>query len=64
MKSSAHLFADLTALLEDIHGVAVEGQSTHASDDMRQLWAASIRRSLCDARRLVSAISRQLGPAQ
>lgn len=31
MKAARHLFADLTVLLEDLHAIVVEGQSTDAS---------------------------------
>lgn len=33
MNSVSNLFPDLTASLEDLHAIAVEGQSTDASPD-------------------------------
>jgi hypothetical protein len=43
VKTPQHLFADLTALLEDIHGAAVEGQHPDISADMQRALIACVR---------------------
>lgn len=43
MNSVQHLFTDLTAALEDLHGVAVEGQSPHATPDIHEGLLACVR---------------------
>jgi hypothetical protein len=51
MKSTSHHFADLTALLEDMHGIAVEGQAGDCPDDvkavlLRQLYVQMRRQTV------------------
>ncbi|WP_395611630.1 hypothetical protein [Allosphingosinicella sp.] len=41
-KSIPHLFADMTAALEDLHGIAVEGQAADLSADMRRALLSDI----------------------
>lgn len=45
-KSVPHLFADVTAKLEDLHGLAVEGQCGDNSPDMQQVLCAHLRSGL------------------
>lgn len=56
MKSVPYLFADLTAHLEDLHSVAVEGQSGSAAQQAQHLLAAHLVTGLADARRLARLI--------
>lgn len=42
-KSIPRLFADVTALLEDMHGVAVEGQRRDNPPEIQLALAASLR---------------------
>lgn len=58
MKSAQERFADLTALLEDLHGLAVEGQHPDLSEDISNTLCASLTLGLARGRRLVSVISR------
>ena len=58
MTSPQEHFADLTALLEDLHGLAVEGQHPDLSEDISQTLCANLTLGLARGRRLVSAISR------
>lgn len=63
MKTVQHLFADLTALIEDLHGIAVEGQAPDASADMRSVLATSISTGLAHAGGIVVAIRATLARA-
>ena len=54
-KSVRQLFADATALLEDLHGIAVEGQAQDASPDMMRVLVGSLRSGI---RRLDGAAQR------
>lgn len=60
MKSVPHLFADATALLEDLHGLAVEGQAQGIPPDMARVLVrdlrSGVRRLDGTARRIVSAL--------
>lgn len=64
MKSVQHLFAELTAALEDIHGVAVEGQSPHATPDMQASLLACVRIGLGKLERIAESIGNAVGRAQ
>lgn len=54
-KSDSHLFAEVTALLEDLHGIAVEGQAQGASPDMARVLVGNLRSGI---RRLDGAAQR------
>jgi len=56
MKSVSQKFADVTAVLEDMHGIAVEGQAKDLTPDMQAALLMSLRSSLADLRRLVTGI--------
>lgn len=42
-KSVPHLFADMTARLEDLHGIAVEGQCSGLSPDIHMVLLLHLR---------------------
>jgi hypothetical protein len=56
MKSVTHLFADLTASLEDLHAIAVEGQCADTPPDVYAVLAAMIDTGACDVRRIVAEV--------
>lgn len=45
-KSVHRLFADATALIEDMHGISVEGQAQGLSPDMALLFVRDLRSGL------------------
>jgi len=56
MKLVSHKFADVTAVLEDMHGIAVEGQAKDLTPDMQSALLMSLRSSLADLQRLLTGI--------
>ena len=56
MKSVPRRFADITAVLEDMHGIAVEGQAKDLTPDMQGALLMSLRSSLADLQRLLNGI--------
>lgn len=60
MKSVQHLFADLTAALEEIHSIAVEGQSPHATPDIHEGLLACSRLGVEGLQGLVRSIDEAL----
>ena len=52
-KSTRRLFADATALIEDMHGLAVEGQGRDVPPEMKQVLCRNLR---AGARRLTRII--------
>ena len=63
MKSAQERFADLTALLEDLHGLAVEGQHHDLTEEIGKVLCASITAGLARGKRQVADIRRLLGTA-
>ena len=61
MKSPGHLFADTTALLEDLHGVAVEGQHPDITPDMHAALASHLRLGCRRLERILVDVARSLG---
>jgi hypothetical protein len=57
------LFAELTALIEDVHGVAVEGQATGLSLDIHNVLARAVDDGLDRASEAVRSILARL-PAE
>ena len=55
------LFADITAKLEDLHAVAVEGQSHDHSADMQIVFAAHLCMGVASVETALHQIRRQLG---
>ena len=58
MMSAQEGFADLTALLEDLHGLAVEGQHPDLTESHANVLCANLTLGSARTRRVVSAISR------
>lgn len=63
-KSLPHLFADMTAMLEDIHGIAVEGQAADLSADMRRALLVEIQSGFWTLRAIAERISLALEAEQ
>lgn len=55
---SGRLFAEITALLEDMHGLAVEGQSPSLSPDEEHVMGRSLIRASHHLGRLLSRLPR------
>jgi hypothetical protein len=53
-KSMRHLFADATALLEDLHGLAVEGRAADVPAEMHRALCRDIRAGLKRLTRLIA----------
>ena len=49
-------FAELTVLLEDLHGVAIEGQHPDMSDDIAKALCASLALGLTQVKRHIAEI--------
>ncbi len=60
-KSVRHLFADVTALIEDLHGVAVEGQAQGVSPDMARVLVGNLRSGIRRLDRAAQRIIAALG---
>jgi hypothetical protein len=60
MKSPQHLFAELTAVIEDMHSVAVDGQAKNNSPDMQAALLAAVRESITRLVCIADAIERSL----
>ena len=45
-KTIPHVFADITAALEDLHSIAVEGQRADNAPDMQAVLALHLRAGL------------------
>lgn len=56
MKDVPKLFADITMVLEDLHGVAVEGQRSDLSPDMQAALLSSVRTGIRRASRIMLEI--------
>jgi hypothetical protein len=52
-----HLFADVTAKLEDLHAVAVEGQRADNAPDMQSALNAHLRTGLGGVNRTMRSIT-------
>lgn len=55
------LFADITAKLEDLHAVAVEGQRNDHSADMQIVFAAHLCMGVASLDAAMSRIKQRLG---
>jgi hypothetical protein len=64
VKTVQHLFGDLTAALEDMHSVAVEGQSPHASGDMQASLLSCVRAGLSGLERIADSIGSAITAVQ
>lgn len=56
MKTVQRRFADLTAAIEDAHGIAVDGQHPELSPDIHSALAASLRGAVTGIANLVDAL--------
>ncbi len=61
MKSVQHLFADLTAALEDVHSVAVEGQAHTATPDIQAALLPCVRLGITRLQTIATSIEAALG---
>lgn len=59
--SVPRLFADVTAMLEDLHSVAVEGQRRDNSRDMQRALACQLRMGIMSLDTKLTGIKRRLG---
>jgi len=57
MKAVPELFADLTMLMEDIHGIAVEGQQADLSSDMQIVILSAVKAGLVKVQRIMLDIA-------
>lgn len=62
MKSPTHLFADLTALLEDLHGLTVEGQRPTIPDEELLVIVGDLFAGIAKMRRKTAKLARRLEP--
>jgi hypothetical protein len=60
-KSVTRLFAEVTALLEDLHGVAVEGQRRDNPAEVQLALASSLRAGLVRIDRVLIDIGAAIG---
>lgn len=60
MTDVRRLFADLTIVLEDLHGLAVEGQHPDHTPDIQEAVLVSVRQGIRRAHRIVTAIGLEL----
>jgi hypothetical protein len=59
--SSPRLFAELTAKLDDMHSIAVEGQSRHNSRVMQRVLACQLRMEIASLDSIVATIKHRIG---
>lgn len=55
------LFADVTAKLEDMHMIAVEGQRRDNAPDMQRVLASQLRMGVASLDAFLATIKRRLG---
>jgi hypothetical protein len=61
MIDTAELFASMTCQIEDLHGIAVEGQETGLPKEASRAFATFLANGLQQARATVEQIERSLG---
>ena len=54
------LFAEITAKLENLHAIAIEGQRSDNSPDMRRLLANQLRNGAGAINRKISCVGKQV----
>jgi len=59
-KAIPHLFADITAKLEDLHAVAVEGQRADNAPDMQSVLVFHLRTGLVAIEGTMRAMAKAL----
>lgn len=60
-RSIPHLFADITAALEDMHSIAIEGQRRDNALDMQVALAGHLREGVRSLDATVLALAKRLG---
>ena len=60
MKSPQRIFADLTALLEDLHSIAVDGQAPDGTPTLQRLQAHEAEAGLARGCRLLVVLRRSI----
>lgn len=60
-RSIPRQFADLTAKIEDLHALAVEGQGSDNSPDMHRVLAAHLQTGLASLEASLAEVARALG---
>ena len=63
MEGVPNLFADIRSALEDMHGIAVEGQSRDNAPDMQRVLASQLRMSIVAVDGKMGEIKQRLGDA-
>lgn len=58
------MFADVTAKLEDLHAIAVEGQRADNAPDMQSMFSAHLRVGLVAVEGTMRAIAVALGESR
>jgi hypothetical protein len=61
MTDTAELFARITCVIEDMHGIAVEGQVADLPNEASKALAAHLTTGLQQAGSLLDAIDRSIG---
>lgn len=56
MKSAQERFADLTALLEDLHGLAVEGRHPDLTEDLAKVLRVGLAAGLARGKRQIATV--------
>ena len=57
------LFAEITAMLEDMHAVAIEGQSSDNSPDMQRALIRQLRIGIASLNSLIGNVRKRLDDA-
>ncbi|MEP0189755.1 MAG: hypothetical protein ABJP70_01235 [Erythrobacter sp.] len=61
MTETAELFARFTCVIEDMHGIAVEGQAADLPDEASKALAAHLTTGIKRASSILDAIERNTG---
>ncbi len=61
MTETAELFAGMTCVIEDMHGIAIEGQAADLSVEANKALAAHLTTGLQQAGSILEAIENKIG---
>jgi hypothetical protein len=64
MSVASHLFAEVSAKLEDLHSISVEGQQPDNASDMHCVLQVQLRSGVAALNDAISAIALVLGGAR
>lgn len=64
MNVASHLFAEISAKLEDLHSISVEGQQSDNASDMNCVLQVQLRSGVAALNITISAISQALEGAR